>query len=74
MYDIGSALPSNASNSTLVTSSTKIEDASCGQVTNVYVQGGGSGVAGPQGEKGERGPPGVPGQRLQGKAGPPGTN
>ena len=66
----GSTLPSNSSS---VTADTHREDASCGQVTNVFVQGGGSGVAGPQGEKGERGPPGVPGQGLQGKVGPPGT-
>ena len=38
--------------------STTEHNASCGQVTNVIVQGGGGGVVGPQGE---RGPPGEPG-------------
>ena len=59
---IGTALPQNTpsgvntSNSTVV-SSTRNGDA-CGQVTNVYVQGGKEGEAGPQGPRGDTGPPG----------------
>ncbi len=79
----GVALPSEekepSTASTLV-SSIPIEKPGCGQVTNVYVQGGGTGVARPQGERGPRGPPGIDGdtgehgpQGERGETGPQGT-
>ena len=48
-------------------------DAGCEHVTNVIVQGGGSGVVGPQGERGRTGPHGPAGPAgLTGPSGPAG--
>ena len=69
MHILGGVLPKD---SKYVVSRTRRKDGNCGQVTNVYLRGGGSGEAGPQGEKGERGPPGVPGIGRPGERGPPG--
>ncbi len=57
LFSDANGLPSQPLNSSTlnVVSSTHTEETSCGQVTNVIVQGGG---AGPQGEGGEAGPPG----------------
>ena len=57
------------SSSVNVFSSTQ-RNASCGQVTNVIIQGGGGGVVGPQGERGPPGPAGPDGETgLTGPAG-----
>jgi hypothetical protein len=85
----GEALPKGTENDSGITSNSTVttiehskDDARCGQVTNVIVQGGGGGVMGPQGEGGPPGPAGKTGPAGEtgetgqtgplGETGPPG--
>ena len=53
------ALPTKNESGVSTTNSTTVTNGgACGQVTNVYVQGGREGEAGPQGPRGDTGPPG----------------